>query len=317
MRDMPITMDERDDTVQLEGWLALRAGSARARPVRRYCVLLNSLLRLFEEREHAKRMKGKVQEFVVLGAQECDAREFDGFVFSTTSGDVRYCEAESEMDKNRWAAAIRRAVELDLEHGGRAQDRGLESLSGRRGSYDTLRRFPPPKVPPQPRSVPAGLGAVAAAGAHKAEGAADAAAAKASPASAGADWVHVETTDGGGVALHPPVAAALGVGPLGAQAMAALARAEGQCHIPLPQYGVAEPVRVCTDCFYAQTLLSYLQSLHGPPGGKFSLETAPFKMTAEMLDVLGGGNNIIFSEFRMMMVQGFLALQSDIVFDWI
>ena len=45
------------------------------------------------------------------------------------------------------------------------------------------------------------------------------------------------------------------------------------------------------------------------PGGKFSLETAPFKLTAEMADVLGGEHSILFSEFRMLLVQGFLALQ--------
>ena len=45
------------------------------------------------------------------------------------------------------------------------------------------------------------------------------------------------------------------------------------------------------------------------PGGKFSLETAPFKLTAEMAEVLGGEHSILFSEFRMLLVQGLLALQ--------
>lgn len=33
------------------------------------------------------------------------------------------------------------------------------------------------------------------------------------------------------------------------------------------------------------------------PGGSFSLETAPFKLTDEMVEVLGGLNSNLFGEF--------------------
>ena len=33
------------------------------------------------------------------------------------------------------------------------------------------------------------------------------------------------------------------------------------------------------------------------PGGSFSLETAPFKLTDEMVEVLGGLNSSLFGEF--------------------
>lgn len=46
------------------------------------------------------------------------------------------------------------------------------------------------------------------------------------------------------------------------------------------------------------------------PGGSFSLETStPFKMTDEMLDVMGGLKSPLFSEFVTLFCCGFLALQ--------
>ena len=42
---------------------------------------------------------------------------------------------------------------------------------------------------------------------------------------------------------------------------------------------------------------------------QFSLETAPFKLTSEMLEVLGGERSMPFVEFRMLLAQGFLAMQ--------
>ena len=46
------------------------------------------------------------------------------------------------------------------------------------------------------------------------------------------------------------------------------------------------------------------------PGGSFSIETAPFKLTEEMLDVFGGIDSDMFSEFVKAFTQGFLALRS-------
>jgi len=46
------------------------------------------------------------------------------------------------------------------------------------------------------------------------------------------------------------------------------------------------------------------------PGGSFSIESAPFKLTEEMLDVFGGIDSDFFSEFVKAFTQGFLALRS-------
>lgn len=48
------------------------------------------------------------------------------------------------------------------------------------------------------------------------------------------------------------------------------------------------------------------------PGGSFSLEQAvPFKMTDEMIEVLGGLKSPLFSEFVTLFCCGFLALQAQ------
>jgi phosphatidylinositol 4-kinase len=47
------------------------------------------------------------------------------------------------------------------------------------------------------------------------------------------------------------------------------------------------------------------------PGGSFSLETAPFKLTSEMVDVLGGFRSPLFNEFVRLFVAGFVALQAN------
>lgn len=48
------------------------------------------------------------------------------------------------------------------------------------------------------------------------------------------------------------------------------------CSVPLPQYGWSSPVRVCAQCFLAQTLLSYLKALQGrlASGGSFRRSAA-------------------------------------------
>lgn len=45
------------------------------------------------------------------------------------------------------------------------------------------------------------------------------------------------------------------------------------------------------------------------PGGRFSLETAPFKLTSEMVDAMGGTDSEYFKEYVVLLIQGFLALQ--------
>lgn len=47
------------------------------------------------------------------------------------------------------------------------------------------------------------------------------------------------------------------------------------------------------------------------PGGAFSLETAPFKLTEEMIDLLGGLDSIYFEQFVRAFTSGFLALRDN------
>ncbi|KAF1320189.1 Atypical/pi3k/pi4k protein kinase, partial [Globisporangium splendens] len=46
------------------------------------------------------------------------------------------------------------------------------------------------------------------------------------------------------------------------------------------------------------------------PGGRFSLETAPFKLTAEMVEAMGGTQSEYFKAYVIFLIQGFLALQT-------
>ena len=48
------------------------------------------------------------------------------------------------------------------------------------------------------------------------------------------------------------------------------------------------------------------------PGGSFSIETAPFKLTTEMVDVMGGVDSPLFDEFTTLFACGFFALQVNI-----
>jgi phosphatidylinositol 4-kinase len=47
------------------------------------------------------------------------------------------------------------------------------------------------------------------------------------------------------------------------------------------------------------------------PGGSFSLETAPFKLTEEMVELLGGLNSPLFGEFVTAFTKGFIAIQAS------
>ena len=51
--------------------------------------------------------------------------------------------------------------------------------------------------------------------------------------------------------------------------------------------------------------------LSNAPGKGIKFETAPFKLTQEMLDVMGGENSKMFREFRARMTRGFCALQAN------
>ncbi|KAJ8561577.1 hypothetical protein ON010_g8104 [Phytophthora cinnamomi] len=50
------------------------------------------------------------------------------------------------------------------------------------------------------------------------------------------------------------------------------------------------------------------------PGGRFSLETAPFKLTGEMVDAMGGTQSDYFKAYVIFLIQGFLALQVRALF---
>jgi phosphatidylinositol 4-kinase B len=47
-------------------------------------------------------------------------------------------------------------------------------------------------------------------------------------------------------------------------------------------------------------------------GGSFSLESAPFKLTEEMVEVLGGLESQLFGQFVKAFTSGFLALRTNI-----
>lgn len=47
------------------------------------------------------------------------------------------------------------------------------------------------------------------------------------------------------------------------------------------------------------------------PGGAFSLETAPFKLTEEMVAVMGGLQSPLFKDFVSAFIKGFIALQAN------
>lgn len=47
------------------------------------------------------------------------------------------------------------------------------------------------------------------------------------------------------------------------------------------------------------------------PGGSFSLETAPFKLTEEMVDLLDGLDSPLFGDFVTAFTKGFIALQAN------
>lgn len=48
--------------------------------------------------------------------------------------------------------------------------------------------------------------------------------------------------------------------------------------------------------------------LSNAPGKGVKMETAPFKLTQEMIDVLGGQNGNKFEDFRKRMAKGFQSL---------
>lgn len=51
--------------------------------------------------------------------------------------------------------------------------------------------------------------------------------------------------------------------------------------------------------------------LSNAPGKGLQFEKAPFKLTSEQVEVLGGARSQTFAEFRELLKQGFLALQEN------
>lgn len=51
--------------------------------------------------------------------------------------------------------------------------------------------------------------------------------------------------------------------------------------------------------------------LSNSPGKGFKFEKAPFKLTGEQVEVLGGSSSKKFHEFRQLMREGFMALQEN------
>jgi phosphatidylinositol kinase/protein kinase (PI-3 family) len=66
-----------------------------------------------------------------------------------------------------------------------------------------------------------------------------------------------------------------------------------------------------TECIQQGSFRNFGFVFGKAPGGSFSLEMfSPFKLTEEMLDVMGGLKSPLFSEFVTLFCCGFLALQS-------
>ena len=51
--------------------------------------------------------------------------------------------------------------------------------------------------------------------------------------------------------------------------------------------------------------------LSNAPGKGFTMEAAPFKLTQEFIDVLGGEGHKKFDDYRKRMAKGFMALQEN------
>jgi phosphatidylinositol 4-kinase B len=49
------------------------------------------------------------------------------------------------------------------------------------------------------------------------------------------------------------------------------------------------------------------------PGGAFSLEDAPFKLTREMVDVMGGLDSRGYQDFAELFKDGFLAVRREYI----
>lgn len=45
------------------------------------------------------------------------------------------------------------------------------------------------------------------------------------------------------------------------------------------------------------------------PGGSFAFENAPFKLTPDYLALMGGVNSSLFEYFKILLIQGFMALR--------
>lgn len=52
--------------------------------------------------------------------------------------------------------------------------------------------------------------------------------------------------------------------------------------------------------------------LSNSPGGNWNWEQAPFKLTQEFIDVMGGTNSDLFAYFRMLVIRGFLEARAHV-----
>jgi len=52
--------------------------------------------------------------------------------------------------------------------------------------------------------------------------------------------------------------------------------------------------------------------LSNAPGGAFAFENAPFKLTPDYMEVIGGVESPLFEYFKILLIQGFLAIRKYI-----
>lgn len=49
--------------------------------------------------------------------------------------------------------------------------------------------------------------------------------------------------------------------------------------------------------------------LSNAPGGAFAFENAPFKLTQDYVDLIGGVDSPLYDYFKILLIQGFIALR--------
>jgi len=59
--------------------------------------------------------------------------------------------------------------------------------------------------------------------------------------------------------------------------------------------------------WYTSLLVRWARRFTNSPGGNINFEAAPFKLTTEYVDVMGGNRSPLFATFRKLCIQAFLA----------